>query len=282
MAANRTAAGMSSPAWLCLALVVAGCQSGTTGQQDQQSSGEPERQSFPLFADPKRQSIENLKRIAEAMKKYAKDHYDLLPAAAHMDQDIRIKQFQGLTWPASELARQGGNYQLKGRTVPLFSWRVALLPYLGQGELAKEFKMDETWDSPHNQTLLARMPAVYAAPGTKGETGLTYYQVFVGQDTPFNGMEPPRFPVKFMDGTFSTFLIVEAGDAVPWIKPEDVPYDPRKPLPKLGGLFADGFHTAMADGHIRFVPRDAPEKLIRAAITPAGVEPPDPPGEPVK
>jgi hypothetical protein len=297
MAIDETETDRRAPrrgtALLVLALLVTGCQSGTTGQQGPQNSGEPEKravssagkpeeQSSTNPADPKRQSIENLRRIAQAMKKYAKDHYDLLPPAAYMDENLRIKQFQGLTWPASELARQGGNYKLKGRTVPLFSWRVALLPYLGEVELAKQFKMDETWDSPHNQKLQARMPAVYAAPSTKADTGVTYYQVFVGQDTPFNGMEPPRVPSKFMDGTFSTFLIVEAGEAVPWNKPEDMPYDPGKPLPKLGGLFADGFHAAMADGHIRFVPRDAPEKQIRAAITSAGVEPPDPPGEAVK
>ena len=33
---------------------------------------------------------------------------------------------------------------------------------------------------------------------------------------------------------------VEAAKAVPWTKPEDVPYDPKGPLPKLGGLFKDG------------------------------------------
>ena len=31
------------------------------------------------------------------------------------------------------------------------SWRVALLPYVGEGKLYAEFKLDEPWDSAHNK-----------------------------------------------------------------------------------------------------------------------------------
>jgi len=266
---------------LRLGLALAGCQGRGPETPGTVKSGEPEARSSATLLNPKRRSAENLRRIAEATKKYAKDHFDLLPPAAYMDERLRIKQFQGLTWPASELARQGDKFTLKGRTVPLFSWRVAILPYLGEQDLAKQFKMDEPWDSDHNKDVVARMPVVFAPVTGEEAAGLTYYQVFVGQETPFNGMEPPRWPTKFMDGTFSTFLVVEAAEPVPWTKPRDVPYDPRKPLPKLGGLFADGFHAVMADGNVRFVPRGAPENLIRAAITPAGAELPELPGEQV-
>ena len=47
---------------------------------------------------------------------------------------------------------------------PLLSWRVLILPYLEQEALYKEFHLDEPWDSPHNRTLIARMPAVYRCP----------------------------------------------------------------------------------------------------------------------
>ena len=43
----------------------------------------------------------------------------------------------------------------------LLSWRVQLLPYLGQEKLYKEFHLDEPWDSDHNKKLIARMPAVF-------------------------------------------------------------------------------------------------------------------------
>ena len=38
--------------------------------------------------------------------------------------------------------------------LPKLSWRVALLPYLGESELFKEFHQDEPWDSEHNHALL--------------------------------------------------------------------------------------------------------------------------------
>ena len=40
-----------------------------------------------------------------------------------------------------------------GRTAgakPMLSWRVAVLPYVEQDDLYKQFKLDEPWDSPHN------------------------------------------------------------------------------------------------------------------------------------
>ncbi len=69
---------------------------------------------------------------------------------------------------------------------PLLSWRVAILPYLDQDTLYKQFHLDEPWDSPHNRKLLTSMPRVYAIPGKK-EVDKTFYQVFVGESTIFEG-----------------------------------------------------------------------------------------------
>ena len=92
------------------------------------------------------------------------------------------------------------------------------------------------------------MPLVYMPAGgpPSSEPYTTYYQVFVGTNGPIGPMfEPsPRFKLRVAggcpDGTSGTLLIVEGGTAVPWTKPEDIPYDPGKPLPQLGGLFKDG------------------------------------------
>jgi hypothetical protein len=59
---------------------------------------------------------------------------------------------------------------------------------------------------------------------------------------------------------------------VPWTKPADLPFLADKPLPKLGGMFKDGFHVASADGAVFFVPRRFNEKTLRALITVAGGE----------
>jgi hypothetical protein len=223
----------------------------------------------------RRQSINNLKQIALALLDYH-DAFRRIPAAAYIDGQVRT-QLGNPQLTEEQLAKA------KAKALPLFSWRVAILPFIEEVTLYREFKLDEPWDSEHNKKLIAKMPKLYApVRGKTKEPGMTYYQVFVGKDAPFNGTIAPAFPGSFTDGTSNTFLVVEAGEAVPWTKPQDIPYDAGKPLPKLGGLFADGFHVAMADGSIRFVPRGADEKAIRAAITPSGAEAIDPPGKEIK
>ena len=49
----------------------------------------------------------------------------------------------------------------------LLSWRVDILPFIEQDTLYKEFHLDEPWDSEHNKKLLAKMPKVFRAPGSK-------------------------------------------------------------------------------------------------------------------
>ena len=50
---------------------------------------------------------------------------------------------------------------------PLLSWRVRILPYIEEAELYRQFHLDEPWDSEHNKPLIAKMPAIFAAPGSK-------------------------------------------------------------------------------------------------------------------
>src|SRR5262249_51180323 len=93
-------------------------------------------------------SVANLKAIAVAMHAYHDEHGYFPPAAS---------------------------YGKDGK--PLLSWRVSLLPDLNEGDLYKQFHLAEPWDSPHNKTLLAKMPKVYRIPGIGDETS-TFYQVF--------------------------------------------------------------------------------------------------------
>jgi hypothetical protein len=81
-----------------------------------------------------------------------------------------------------------------------------------------------------------------------------------------------RIPADFPDGTSNTLLIVEAGNPVPWTKPEDLHYAADEPLPELGGLFPNIFHAAFADGWIHTLTKNYSEKQLRNAITANGGE----------
>jgi uncharacterized protein (TIGR03067 family) len=155
---------------------------------------------------------------------------------------------------------------------PLLSWRVAILPFIEQVDLYKEFKLDEPWDSEHNKKLLAKMPTIYAPVVGKHASGTTFYQVFNGPGALFEGNIKLKI-TGVKDGTANTVMVTEAGAAVPWTKPEDIPFDPQaKELPKLGGLFPDGFYVLMCDASVHFVSKRFDTTIFRAAVTRAGGE----------
>jgi hypothetical protein len=198
-----------------------------------------------------------LRQIGRAMDAYADQHDGRFPPAVLNDKEGR----------------------------PLHSWRVLILPYLEEGSLYRQFRLDEPWDSAHNLTLLPRMPKLYGVPEgarieRRAEPFTTYIQVFVGKGTAFEGPRGLRRPDDFPDGCSNTALVVEAGDAIPWTKPVDVAYEPDKPLPPLGGVFTGesrfslfgsnrikGFHIYMADGFVRFVTPTVSEATLRDVIT---------------
>src|SRR5262249_33469945 len=113
---------------------------------------------------------------------------------------------------------------------PLLSWRVAILPFIEQDNLYKQFHLDEPWDSPHNLKLIQTMPRTYALPNDKTKHALpsTYYVGLVGNHAAFEMQGGLSIPASFPDGTSNTIWVVEGATPVPWTKPEDINYDPMK------------------------------------------------------
>ena len=209
-------------------------------------------------ASVRAQSSNNLKQIGLAFHNH-NDNYGCIP-------------------PANFLQKPGGvgpvapNYGKPG-----LSWRVALLPFLGEDNLYRQFHLDEPWDSPNNRPLLTHMPKVYAHPSAdhaKTAMGLTHYRVFVG---PLSAFDPTvgrnvRFPGDFPDGTSNTILVVEAADPVEWTKPDDLDFGPGIPLPKLGVTPKSTFNVLTADAFVRPLSPNVSEITLRAAITRNGGE----------
>lgn len=162
------------------------------------------------------------------------------------------------TFPAAAISSADGK--------PLLSWRVAILPFIEQEELYKQFKLDEPWDSPANKKLIDKMPKIYALPGVTDPAGATHFRVFLGPMAAFEGNKGVSFR-SFADGSSNTFLVVEAADAVPWTKPEELAFDAAKPLPKLGAQSPNGFSAVLGDGSVHFVKKTVSEKTLKALIT---------------
>ena len=162
---------------------------------------------------------------------------------------------------------------------PLLSWRVRLLPFLGETALYKEFHLDEPWDSKHNRKLIERMPNVYRI-AAELPPGKTCVVLPIGAETAWPDGRG-RVIREFTDGTSNTILIVEADDehAVVWTQPADLAYDPANPAAGLGGHFGKGFVTGSADSAVHYLPLDANAETLRQLFTPAGREPVRWPGQ---
>ncbi len=224
----------------------------------------------PRASDLRMQSINNLKQLGIAMNNY-------LDAMKH--------------FPPAVLHKAAGS--------PPYSWRVALLPFMGEEgkTLHQQYRFDEPWDGPNNRKLLDKMPWAFRCPMETSESTNTSYFALVGPGTMFDATKPSASESRVQsggggggvpgrggpasvdttfdgtkgarladiaDGTSFTIMLVETKRDIPWTKPEDIPYDPDKPLPKLGGYFEDGFHVVMAYGTVHFLPYTVSEKILRA------------------
>jgi len=196
------------------------------------------------------QSVNNLKQLGLAMHNYH-DVYKRLPPQAIRGKDGRA----------------------------LLSWRVAILPYLNEDALYREFRLDEPWDSEHNKKLIARMPPIFASPHLGNDRiarGMTSYLVPLTKAPPAVSVVPPDDVTKpivagkdqmifdlpqgatmahILDGTSNTIMILESHPraAAIWTKPDDLVIDPAAPLAQLTGQPGDGFSAVIADGSVHFI-----------------------------
>jgi len=109
---------------------------------------------------------------------------------------------------------------------PLLSWRVAILPFLGEGK--------------------------------------TVYLGLNGEGTLFDSENAEIGLGRIGDGLTNTILFVEAdvSQAVEWSRPVDLNYDAADPTRGLGGISADGTFTAvLADASVVRFDLSAPELL---------------------
>lgn len=163
----------------------------------------------------------------------------------------------------------------------LLSWRVAILPYLGESELYEKFHLDESWDSPHNMTLLEQIPEQYVTQEANVETGHTLYLAPINVEPPSPDSphlawvaDGPSKMRDFLDGTSNTILIVETNqsNSVPWTKPDDLMVDLSNPSEIIGDVFQGGSHMVMADGAVLFITKNIDSEVLKALLTRANKE----------
>jgi len=158
---------------------------------------------------------------------------------------------------------------------PLYSWRVALLPYLDEKAMHERFHLDEPWDSEHNRRFVQQMPDVYKSSGVDLPAGHTRFLVLRGEGTVFPGGQQKISVRDIPDGTRDTVMAVTASPdaAVPWTKPQDIAFEPKKPTQNLANNQpGDNFSVIFCDGHGRWFSAQVAGDIVRAIASRNGGE----------
>jgi hypothetical protein len=192
---------------------------------------------FPAFRTVgelvhKSQCRSNLHRIAQALRQYEIQHGTLPPA-----------------------------YIPDANGKPMHSWRVLILPQLGEHGLYGRYDFNEPWDGPNNGPLARVMPEVFACPADPDaqDKGETSYMVLVGPKTLFPGAKTARTG-DITDDHATTILVAEIPVAgIVWTEPTDLNATRMQFMVgsglsgEIGSYHARGAHVIMADDSVRFL-----------------------------
>ncbi|MBQ9800406.1 MAG: DUF1559 domain-containing protein [Thermoguttaceae bacterium] len=131
-----------------------------------------------------------------------------------LDANVPSGQFASPLLPA--------RYSVDADGKPLHSWRVFLLPYVGQKELYDKIRLDEPWDSEHNRQFHDQTPAIYCRPDAP-ESGCVYAcvadETALLQPASETGSMTGIKLTEVIDGTSHTILFVERSKPVCWMDP---------------------------------------------------------------
>ncbi|MCM2374530.1 DUF1559 family PulG-like putative transporter [Aporhodopirellula aestuarii] len=195
-------------------------------------------------------SIKNMETIAQALNAYAADHG---------------------SYPAPAIYSRSGK--------PLLSWRVAILPYLGEEDLYERFNLSAAWDSGPNQMMTYQdMPSIYRHPDSQPWGTDTVYHLVTGSGTlfPKTGALGPK---QVTDGATKTLLLVEARVSSTWTEPLDLDFVGTGGKINstsgndFGGVTEGGVCVVTVDGRGHFMPETTAPMTVNALVTPRGGEP---------
>ncbi len=184
----------------------------------------------------------NMARIAKALLNY-EDKYKSLPPAYTADEH--------------------GN--------SMHSWRVLVLPFLGEEELYEAYDLNEPWNGPNNRKLASRIPTVYFCPGDRSRAPTdTSYVAVVGAETNWPGATAMTTAQLYKGKSNSVAIVETAQSGIHWMEPRNIPWSPhiqRDLISRCMTSHKGGSNVAMFDGIVTFVSKDVDEYSLANALT---------------
>ena len=221
----------------------------------------------------------------------------LLPAFQHFDSSNRLRcmytNLQQIALGVEAYHVRHGcfppAYLSDADGKPAHSWRVLILPYLGEKVLYDKYDFSEPWDGPNNRRLAGLMPRLYVCPGSLSyDAATTSYLAVVGPKTAWPGINSVK-EGDIADAADSTILLVEVENSgVHWMQPKDLSFGqacrgvnsgstPGISSPHVWpkGYFyqdTDGAGVAFVDSNVQFLSEEVSPKTIQAMLTIDGGE----------
>jgi prepilin-type processing-associated H-X9-DG protein len=161
---------------------------------------------------------------------------------------------------------------------PSHSWRVLLLPYLGDEARAlyEQYHFDEPWNGPNNSKLAELIPETYQCPEDVAERDKpgpwTSYVAVVGPHTMWPGDNPGTLD-RIPDGASHTLLLVELRNSgIHWMEPRDLDVATMamrvNPTEGQGvsSVHRGSANVMYADGHGETMPDEVEPEILRKLI----------------
>ena len=121
-------------------------------------------------------------------------------------------------FPPAYIADEDGN--------PMHSWRVLILPYLGEEALFEQYDFDEPWDGPNNSKLVNEIQSgVFNGFSREPFSGLTGFKLVTGPETAFEKDQTVGYKALGAGSTNTICLVHDSSKPVNWMSPEDVDID---------------------------------------------------------
>ena len=150
------------------------------------------------------------------------------------------------------------------------SWRVHLLPLLGEAELHAKFKLDEDWDSEHNLELLEEIPEIFQSVEGSSQSS---FLGFGGEGMSMaSGML--HKPDDLKDDADLTIMLMDVGDrlAVPWTQPIDLPSLDVEKLAEIADDTSGKIQVITVSGKKRTLQKRLSLEQLQAMLSIAGGE----------
>jgi hypothetical protein len=161
---------------------------------------------------------------------------------------------------------------------PLYSWRVLVLPYLGQQALYDRFDKTKAWDAAENIAISNTAIDAFKSPAdTAVPANAVSYVAVIGDDNFFTGIKPLQF-LDVLDGTSNTIALIECqGIGGSWAAPVDLKMDGLRlelgaAADQIHSPYGDGLQLLLCDGAVTFLSKDRVAALLPPMLTRGGGE----------